>query len=278
MGNILLCAGRQSDTAFRFSSTGVAVYSIEELCYYLRHYVEHLDDELISPQLISFIREKLQVPECAAKMERLLENHAGIKDAIVAIMESACYYSEEEVAAVLSEYDLLNSLTPLQRKKRYADKCLEEGKNREAMHVYRNILYSNDNSELDSVEFGNILHNVAILHARSGSFAAAADEFREAYERNEDPRTLKQYIYALKLGHLDEEFNREVAKLAENKLLLDQVENELYYISDTEENSFDYHEYKKLRELRDNGHIAEYYKAADDMLVHLKNKYRLENG
>ncbi len=278
MGSLILCAGRQSDKAFRFQATGLAIHSIEELCYYIRHYTEHLDEELLSPALIAYVRDELQLADCASKLERLLENHAGVKDAIITITSCAYFYDVEEIAAILSEYDLLNNMTALQRKKRYADKCLQEGKNREAMHVYRDILYSRESSEIDSVEYGNILHNVAILHARAGAFSTAADEFREAYARNEDQRTLKQYIYALKLGHLDEEFNREVGKLVDNRPLLDQIDNELYYVTDTEENTFDYHEFKKLREMKEKGRIADYVKAADEMLVHLKNKYRTENG
>ena len=210
---------------------------------------------------------------------RLCESRAGVRDVVIAILSGSSFADEKETAKVLSDYDMLNNMSPLQRKKRNADKSLDAGRNREAMHLYRDILYGPDSSEIDSAEYGNILHNIAIIHARSGAFSTAAEEFREAYARNEDERTLKQYIYALKLGHFEDDFNREIQALGEsNRHLLEVIENELYFATDTEENTYDYHELKKLKEMRDKGKVADYYKLADEMVTHLKNKYRAENG
>ncbi len=279
MGRVIVCEGNRAERPYRFRSTGVSVYTFEELCYYICHYVENIGDELLDPAVARFIAEDLGLKECAAKLSRLIDVHAGARDAIIAILGCADFLEPSETARVLSDFDMLNNLSELQRKKRNADKSLAAGRNREAMHLYRDILYGSDNSEIDSAEYGNILHNMAIIHARSGAFATAADEFREAYARNADERTLKQYIYALKLGHFDDEFDREISALSEtNRPLLDTIENELYYATDSEENTYDYHEYRKLSELREKGRVAEYYKMADEMVTHLKNKYRAENG
>ncbi len=278
MGRVLLCCGQQAKSAYRFKSTGVGIYSVEELCYYIAHNIDNLDDEFLSKELTEYIRQNLGLPDCATKLERLIMNHAGVKDVILAIMQYSAYYSDEEISRIIGEYENLNSMTPLQRKKRIADKYLENGKNREAMHIFRELLYSGQNEIPDAVEYGNILHSVAIIHARTGAFATAAEEFREAYARNEDQRSLKQYLYALKLSHQDDVFDREISALAENRPLIDQIENELFFVSDTEDNTYDYHELKKLRELKESGRIAEYYKAADEMITRLKTRYRTENG
>lgn len=278
MGRILLCCGQQSKSAYRFKSTGVGIYSIEELCYYIAHNIDSLDDELLSGELSDFIGKNLGLKECASKLERLSANHAGVKDAVDTIMKYAAYYSDEEIGRIIGEFESLNSMTPLQRKKRIADKMLEKGKNREAMHIYRDLLIEGKNGIPDSVEYGNILHSVAIIHARTGAFATAADEFREAYARNEDMRSLKQYLYALKLSHQEEAFDREITALTENRGFIEQIENELFFVSDTEENTYDYHELKRVKELKEGGKIAEYYKAVDELITRLKNRYRTENG
>ncbi len=279
MGQIILCVGNKSDTPYYFKSTGIGIYTFEELCYYVSHYIENLGDEMLDPALARFVGDKLGMKECAQKLERLADVRAGVRDVIIAILGCSPFHTEKELAQIISDFDTLNNMTSLQRKKRKADKSLEAGRNREAMHLYKDILYSADKSEIDSAEYGNILHNIAIVHARSGAFATAADEFREAYARNDDERTLKQYIYALKLGHLEDEFQRELQTISETRHgLYEAIQSELYYATDNEENTYDYHEYTKLKELREKGKVAEYYKLADEMVTHLKNKYRAENG
>ena len=279
MGRVILCEGKRSKEPYYFQSSGIGIYTFEELCYYVCRYVETIGEELLSPELARFVGENLGMKECADKLVRLVEGRAGVRDASTAILGSAFYYDDKEISKVLSDYDFINNMSDLQRKKLNADRSLAAGRNREAMHIYRDILFNTENGAIDSVEYGNILHNMAIIHTRSGAFATAADEFREAYARNADERTLKQYIYALKLGHFDDEFNREIAALSENnRRLLDIVENELYDATDSEENTYDYHEFRKIKELREKGKVAEYYKMADEMVTHLKNKYRSENA
>ncbi len=279
MGRVILCDGIRSNKPYYFKATGVSIYSYEELCYYVSHFIEYIGDELIDPSLAEFVTKDLEMPECGAKLMRLCENRASVRDFVIAILSGSSFADEKETAKVLSDFDMLNSLSPLQRKKRNADKSLEAGRNREAMHLYRDILYGPESSEIDSAEYGNILHNIAIIHARSGAFATAAEEFKEAYARNADERTLKQYVYALKLGHFEDDFNREIQAIGEsNRHLLEVIENELYFATDTEENTYDYHELKKLKEMRDKGKVADYYKMADEMVTHLKNRYRAENG
>ena len=66
--------------------------------------------------------------------------------------------------------------------------------------------------------------------------------------------------------------------MAEKVKKVEQVENELYRVSDNEDNTYDYHELMRVRELKESGRVAEYYKAVDELVGRLKNKYRAENG
>ncbi len=278
MGKLILCAGKQAEHPYYFPSSGARVYTIEELCYYIYHNIETVGEELISPELVIFLRDEIGLVERAHQLDRLLSTHAGIKDIIVTILCSADYYEEEEIKQLLTELDFLNNMTPLQRKKRNADHSLAEGKYKDAMKGYRDILHSRDSAELNQTEYGNIMHNMALLHVKAGAFITAAEEFHDAYERNGNPESLKEYIYALKFGKQEAKFESEMNHLSENRILTEQMENELYFVSDTEENTYDAHEVSKLKEMREDGRIAEYYKAAEELIDRLKNKYRAENG
>lgn len=278
MGKVILCTGKTARNPYYFLSTGTRVYTIEELCYYIYHNIETVSEELVCPELVDFLRHELGLEERAEQLEKLFATHAGIKDIIVLILCSADYYEEEEIRLLLSELDNLNEMTPLQRKKRNADHFIENGQYRDAMKAYRNILYSREPVEMNSVEYGDILHNLALLYAKTGAFVTAAEEFRAAYERNRNQESLKQYLYALKFSKQEDLFDKEIARLAENRALMEEIENELYAVSENEDNTYDYHELRRIRELKECGRVTDYYKAMDELVGRLKNKYRAENG
>ena len=278
MGKVILCTGKTARNPYYFLSTGTRVYTIEELCYYIYHNIETVSEELVCPELVAFLRNELGLEERANQLEKLYATHAGIKDIIVLILCSADYYEEEEIRALLSELDTLNEMTPLQRKKRAANQYLENGQYREAMKAYRNILYSREPVEMNSIEYGDILHNLAVLYAKTGAFLTAAEEFRAAYERNGNKESLKQYLYALKLAKQEDQFEKELSRLADNRPLLDEIENELFHVADYEDNTYDYHELMRIRNLKESGRVSEYYKAVEEFIGRLKNKYRAENG
>ncbi len=278
MGKVILCTGKTARNPYYFLSTGTRVYTIEELCYYIYHNIETVSEELVCPELVAFLRNELGLEERANQLEKLYATHAGIKDIIVLILCSADYYEEEEIRLLLNELDSLNEMTPLQRKKRNADHYLENGQYRDAMKAYRNILYSREPVEMNSIEYGNILHNLAVLYAKTGAFVTAAEEFRSAYERNGNPESLKQYLYALKYAKQEDLFDKEISRLSENRQLLEEIESELYHVSDNEDNTYDYHELMRIRNLKESGRVSDYYKAIDELVGRLKNKYRAENG
>lgn len=279
MGKVILCTGKTAQNPYNFLSTGTRIYTIEELCYYIYHNIETVSEELVSPALVDFLRDELGLEERANQLEKLYATHAGIKDIIVLLLCSADYYEEEEIRILLSELDNLNEMTPLQRKKRNADHYLESGQFREAMKAYRNILYSREPVEMNAEEYGSILHNLAILYVKTGAFMTAADQFLAAYERNGNKESLKQYLYALKFAKQDELFEKELERVTqENRALFEEIEKELYHVADNEDNTYDYHELMRIRTLKETGRVADYYKAVDELIGRLKNKYRAENG
>lgn len=278
MGRVILCTGRCASNAYCFESTNTRVYSIEELCYYIYHSIDTVTEELLRPELTDFIENELGLGECAKQLRRLNETHSGIKEVIETIFGATDYYGEEDIQHIFSELDYLNNMTPLQRKKRKADYYLARGQHKEAVHIYREILYSKEYDDLTNEEYGNIMHNIALIQAKAGAFVSAAAGFREAYARNNNVESLKQYLYALKLGHQDALFDKELRTYIDNKTLLDQIEGELFRVADNDEGTYEFHEVDKLRQMREDGRVAEYYSNVDEVIKFMKNKYREENG
>ena len=77
MGRLIYCIGDKAKIPFYFQSTGVCVYTMEELCYYLYHNVATLEEDLSESQLVPWIRMELNMPERADFLATLMERKSG---------------------------------------------------------------------------------------------------------------------------------------------------------------------------------------------------------
>lgn len=278
MGKVILCAGKEAVTPYCFRTTGTKIYTIEELCYYICKHVETVGEELFDKALYRFMRDELGLAARADYLEKLVDRHAGLKDLIVTILCSADYCEKEEIEQLLQEVDAYAALTPVQREKRRADHMLMNGRYGEALRCYRELLYTNRTLQLTSQEYGDILHNLALLHARTGAFLAAAENFREAYDRNRNPESLKQYLFALRFSHQDWLLQREMERFREEETVIAEVEATLLSVADMEEKTFEYQQISRLKDLKADGRMTDYYRMRKDMVQRLKNQYRRENS
>lgn len=275
MGKLIMCSGKIAKHPIKMKSTNTLIYSMEELCYYIYHNIDTIAEDLICDDLIPFMRDELGLEERALFIEKLIYNKASLKDIIVSIFCSADYYSEEEIKHFLAQMDAFLSLGLPQRKKRHADYCFKDGQYSQALREYQMLLNSKESQELSHCEYGDVLHNIAVIEARSGAFLIAAKRFLDAYERNERKESLKQYLYALKFGKQEEKFNRELNHLLENqKSLYDEIEKELYHVLETEEFSEACQELRILKDLNGQEQTEEYHKVSNHIIENIKQRYR----
>lgn len=274
MGKVIMCIGKQAKTPYVFHSVGMAVSSMEELCHLLYHKAYVMQDELFDAGLLTFIGEELGLSGRAEYLRRLCENHAGAKDIIVAIFCSTDYYEEQEIKKFLKDYDAFFEMRPIQRKKWGADQMLLEGRETEAGRLYKEILDSGELAVFTETEHGNMLHNLAVFEMRAGLFRSAPQHFKEAYRLNQSDESLGQYLMALKLIGQDQLLDQELKELSPRREVVDKITQELYLAGMAAEQTPDFQELLRLRELNGKGKIAEYYQGADALLEKLKSDYR----
>lgn len=277
MGKLILCTGKIADQPYVFKTTKVAIRSMEELCYYIYHNVETISDDLYQLELIQFIREELGLAQRADYLEELIRKKVGIKDLVVSLLCSADYYDKNEINRLLSEIDILYRLKPIQRRKRQADYFMKHQQWKDAMREYRNILNSKEFTELTSEEYGDILHNMGVLEAKTGAFVVAANKFFEAYERNNREESLKQYLYALKLSKQVGIFEREVKVYVGTRELLASIEEELFRVEESCEYTSFHADINYLKELNQQEKNKEYDKKLDEIMERLKENYRCDS-
>ena len=279
MGRLIFCIGNKAKEPYFFQSTGTKVYTMEELCYYLYHNIETLEEDLSERQLVPLIRDQLGMTERADFLQQLMDHSAGIKDLVVSIFCSTDYYTEDEINKLIADIDVYFDMLPIERKKRHADAFLRYGKTREAMLEYRNLLDDRDFIYVPEEDQAKAYHNMAVLLAKNGMFRNAVKYFLIAYQKGAMKESLCQYLYSLKIGGMEQEFQSELAKYSEETEVMRIIENQFYFLEENREYSPEYINVLRLMELKDKEEEAQdedggFWWLFDETVNRLKKNYR----
>ncbi len=278
MGKVILCAGRKAEKPYVIKTSGVRIFTIEELCYCLRSELDMLDESVIDREMALFIKDELGFPERGELLEQLILTRSDLKSRLVVIFCTGDYYDESEIRQICRELDELSGMSPVGRRKRRADRYLAGGFYAEALKEYRGIMASPESASLEKTEYGNILHNLGVIYIRSGRYDLAVDMFREAYEHNDSEESLKCYFYSLKLGHRENDYIKEAARLLDNGEFLNHLEEGLENAISRVEAGGGLDQLDRLKVLYQQGRTSEFDRLADEMITVLKTTYRASAG
>lgn len=255
-------------------SSGIAVYTVEELCYVLKDQLDMLDESVIDRDMAVFIDHELGLTDRGRLLEDLIASHADLESRLVAIFCSCDFFTEAEIRAICEELRSIAVMSPIDRQKRRADRYLKSGNSEAALREYHNIISSSMAGAMSPDAYGAVLHNLGVLSAGEGRLDEAAEYFREAYERNRRNESLKAYLFALKLGHHDQTYISEAMRILDNGDLFNRLENEFTIHCDNLVQSGDMDDVNKLKTLLHDGRAIEFDRLAGEVIEGLKRSYR----
>ena len=125
MSGMILCRSKEADTPLYLSDTGVKIYSLEELCYYIYNNIYIIGTEFINDRLLEFIEFETKEKPLADMLSQMMERHAGLAEMVVAILKYVDYYSISEIEAIKGILNTLGTKNVFERLKLRADRFLE---------------------------------------------------------------------------------------------------------------------------------------------------------
>lgn len=210
LGKLILCSSVIAKTPYEMHVSGTKIYTIEELCYYIYHNIYEIDTECFDKNMVQWLRNELGMKVIADKLDTMIENESSLKDIVISILCSCDYYNEDEIKALLGVMKEIEDLPYHGRQKQKADMYLRHGRYMYAKKEYDRIITGGYAVNLTPEEYGNILHNRAMSCYMLGMYSDALLDLKDAYSRNNDSRTLRQYLYTLLLCGHREEYDREI--------------------------------------------------------------------
>jgi tetratricopeptide (TPR) repeat protein len=274
MGKLILCSGARAKTAYVFRSTGIRVYSMEELCYYLYNHIYLIEEEIYHDALIDWIDQELQLTERAEKLRLLKKQKADVKTIITVILCSTDYYTELEIKGMLKRLDEIIRMPKSKRACMKANYSLNQRKYSEAAAEYEKLLQAEEAKDLSPEDYGDILHNLAVAKLHITGFKEASELFRQAYERNQKEESLKQYLYTLKLSGNDDIYQRTI----DDYQLSDELKQTIEDFINEKMEEIKYTEQmiiiQSLKQLKEKGQMMEYYRQTEELIEGWKSEIR----
>lgn len=222
MSNVCFCVGKRAEKPYYMEKVCVSLYSIEELCYFLRENAYLIEPDICDHRLAEWIGRECGLPELAKKLEGFLRIKAGMDDFAGVILDYTGYYPPEERERIKNVMRINAAMNVYERRKARADYFLSHKRYALAVQEYEAVLAKLGNS--DPILSGNIYHNLGVCHAGLFSFGRAAECFQKAAAVSTDRESALQYLAAMRLLLQENEY---VPYLAEHpELFEDSLELE----------------------------------------------------
>ncbi len=195
MGGSIILSTKRTKTPYYVDELGLSIYTIEELCYYMYHYLEFLEDEFINAELLDFIENSMGLKTLAQKVVRWAGGGSDFGQIILMIEQDVHYLNADEMSDLKARLEWRRSAKPVERFKKKADTLVVLGKHRHAIAIYDELLERERVLNLSSRTKGRVFHNRGIAYARLFMFGEASESLELAYSLLQSPEILKEIYF-----------------------------------------------------------------------------------
>lgn len=206
MGKVMICREPSAKTPYYIESMGIRLYSMEELAFFLYENIYLADRRMLGERLWDWLRGEMHNPELAEKLKKGAEAGSSIQNMVLTILRSVRYYSQEELQELSARMKILNTYQEQERLKLRADEYFINGNYLAAIYEYEKIIDIRQSERLGVEFYAHVWNNLGVCHSRLFQFGQAARAFRTSWQYQKDPEVLKEYVFAMRLGLSDEDF------------------------------------------------------------------------
>ena len=221
MGTVMICRDEPVKMPYYIESMGIRLYSMEELAFFLYENVYLADRQMLGERLWEWIRTEIHNPELAEKLKKGAEAGSSIQNMVLTILRSVDYYTQEELAELSTRMKVLKTYQEQERLKLRADEYFINGNYQAAIYEYEKILDIRQSDRLGVEFYAHVWNNLGVCCCRLFRFGQAARAVRTSWQYQKDPEVLKEYVFAMRLGLQDDDFEQamELQNIAGEQLL-----------------------------------------------------------
>ena len=195
MGKVYLCKGRLAKNPLFISQLGIHLYSAEELCYFLVHYLNIIETSFFeSEELYQFLLNELEMEDLVSKLKRL-NPKTQLPQMILTTVQECDYLSYVELREFKEGLNLKSQAKPWEVMKSRADFLASEGRYYHAIKLYDSILLENIEDEVSTDFIGRIYFNKAMAYWQLFEFENAIRQMESACRLLKDRKSMKNLYF-----------------------------------------------------------------------------------
>lgn len=209
------CRGKMAARPFTIKNSGLNIYSIEELCYYIYNNVFDLPEDFVSVKLCNFLSEELELVTLAVRLRSMLGNPESREyERLIAIVSESDYLTAQELLDFKTSIQRLSGCRTLQRYKLKADSLFKKGRIDRAISQYKSIIEHREFTSQEEIFRSYVYYNLGVAFSFIYHYDEAFDSFYKAYKLKRDDRNSFTAMIAL---YLDIENKDDFMKQAVEK-------------------------------------------------------------
>lgn len=229
---ISLSVGKYAREPFCLEGLGVRVYCAEELCYCLKENAFLLDRDIMSDQLVRWLKQECGLEGLADELYAMIHKKGSLSAFVIRILEYVGFYDLEAMQEVERTLKKGAGLHILEKKKLRVDQLLTARKFAAALSEYDALLAAWEDHEQQADAPGasvraRILHNRGAAYAGLMRYDRAAESFWQAYETDRSEASLRCFLAAKRMEMSSGEYVSYVAGLPECSACALQLEKEV---------------------------------------------------
>ncbi|MBR4981292.1 MAG: hypothetical protein IKY94_01880 [Lachnospiraceae bacterium] len=270
--SIRLCIGDYAKNGYEPEHMGMKVYSLEELCFFIKENAYLLDDGFVEEGLGSWLVQECGLQELGEELQKASRKKVSLKSFVGIILEYACFFTKEvnrEIENILVEN---SSLSVYEKKKARADALVKKGHYGLAGKEYGKLLQMLPDDL--TVLKGDIYHGCGVCLAKMFYFTLAGEYFLKAYELTGKITSYKQYLWTKRLSMTEGEyveFLKEHKEAYEDSVEMEEYLEELKTQWERSHTGMLFAGIQREKELQK---IAEYQNKLKERVDYLKDAYR----
>ena len=193
----MILGGNIAKLPYEAEELDLRLYTAEELCYYIFHFLALIGDDFIDDRLMSFIEDGLGLKETAEKIRRFYHSPSDQDATLQMILSDLGYYSDKELTEFQNRLVRRRRKNGPERKLEKADTLFALRRFSKAVRIYRRL--SGDPDGRITKDFRvRCMEGCANSYGRLSCYKDALRWLRKAYKETGDLRILKK-IYGLSM-------------------------------------------------------------------------------
>ena len=211
--NLIKCIGKYANNPYYCSQADLYIWSVEELCYYLKDNLFILDKSIFDSGIIEWLSEECNLAILARELKKLPSWKTSMSTYVRVIFDYTHYLSKPEIKECVDIIDAQKTANVIEKAKLKADYFLGQGKYRKAIELYEVQL--KEDVKCSKEEAAAILHNVGVAYARLFEFENASDFFMKAFELTNQRIHFYEYLSAKRIQMKEREYISFISTLSE---------------------------------------------------------------